>query len=182
MPAHKDVSLKVSAAERVLFGNWSIRQVGAQFPVSKSTVHNWVKQYRESHNLGRRPGSDRRRVSTREEDAALVAEIERDPFQSSVDLIHAVNFLGCPQTARNRLKEVGIHCYHGAVKEILNVEHRRRRLEFAVENIIHCDWKKKIIFSTANDGPRIVYRRGGQCFDPHFVASCARSGHVSVHC
>ena len=178
MPAHKDVSLKFSAMECVLFGNWSIRQVAAQFAVSKSTVHDWVKQYRKSHNLGRRPGSGRRHISTREEDAALVAETERDPFQSSVDLIQAVNFSGCPQTARNRLKEVGIHCHHAAVKEILNVEHRRRCLEFAVKNIIDHDWKKiifsdEVTFSTANDGPHLVYRRGGHC---------ARSGRVSVHC
>ena len=153
------IRVKVSATERVLFGNWSIRQVATQFAVSKSTVHDWVKQYREYHNLGRRPGSGWRRVSTREEGVALVAEIERDPFQSSVDLIHAVNFPGCPQMAQNRLKEVGIHCHHAAVKEILNVEHRRRHLEFAVKNIIDRDWKKKkkfsdeVTFSTANDGP-----------------------------
>ena len=45
--------------------------------------------------------------------------------------------------ARNRLKEVGIHCHHAAVKEILNVEYRRHHLEFAVENIIDCALKKK---------------------------------------
>ena len=67
------------------------------------------------------------------------------------------------------------------------MEQRRRRLEFAVENIIDHDWKKiifsdEVTFSTANDGPRLVYRRGGQHFDPHFVASCACSGRYSVHC
>ena len=52
------------------------------------------------------------------------------------------------------------------MKEILNVEHRRHRLEFAIENIIDRDWEKiifsdEVTFSTANDGPRLVYRRGG---------------------
>ena len=41
--------------------------------------------------------------------------------------------------AQNHLKEVGIHCHHAAMKEILSVEHRRRHLEFAVENIIDRD-------------------------------------------
>ena len=167
MPAHKDVSLKVSAAERVLFGNWSIRQVAAQFAVSKSTVHEWVKQYRESHNLGRRPGSGRRRVSTREEDAALVAEIERDPFQSSVGLIHALS--PC-------CREGNSQC--GAQETLPGICVRKYHLS-RLEKFIFSD---EVTFSTVNDGSHLVYCRGGQRFDPHFVASCARSRRVTVHC
>ncbi|PSN40039.1 hypothetical protein C0J52_22491 [Blattella germanica] len=86
---------------------------------------------REGH---RRPGSGRRRVSTPEQNAALVAEAVRNPFQSISAITTNSQFPGSTRTALRRLKDEKLFARIAAKKELLRDEHKLFRLAFSEEN------------------------------------------------
>ena len=63
-----------------------------------------MQNYRRSGNLGRKSGSGSWKISTPEQDARLMAEVERNPFQTAATLRAVVNLAGHEQTVRNRFK------------------------------------------------------------------------------
>jgi hypothetical protein len=81
----------------------------------------------------------------------------------------------------SRLKEAGLKAQHTAVKGTLSDEHKLYRLAFA-ESSDDRQWERVIFsdesaFSSANDGPGIVYRPRGQRYDHEYVSASTRSGH-----
>ncbi|PSN41334.1 hypothetical protein C0J52_20910 [Blattella germanica] len=84
----------------------------------------------------RRPGSGRRRVSTPEQNAALVAEAVRNPFQSASAIRTNSQFPGSTRTALRRLKDEQLFARIAAKKELLKDEHKLFRLAFAEEKSI----------------------------------------------
>ena len=62
------------------------------------------------------------------QDAALVAEAERNPFFSATDLKAATGFPGQKDTIISRLRAAGLRARHAAVKELLTDEHKLHRL------------------------------------------------------
>jgi hypothetical protein len=134
----------------------------------------------------RRKGTGSWRVSSSAQDAALVAEAESNPFFSAKDLMAATGFPEQRDAVTSRLKEAGLRSRHAAVKELLTEEHKLDRLAFAESNV---DRKWDIIiftdeytFSSANDGPVLVYRPQGERYNPQYMSTCKSSGRVSVHC
>ena len=72
------------------------------------------------------------------------------------------------------------------MKELLTDEHKLYRLAFAESNADR-KWDRVIfsnesIFSSANDGPVLVYRPRGERYNSRYMSTCTRSGRVSVHC
>ena len=72
------------------------------------------------------------------------------------------------------------------MKELLTDEHKLYRLAFAESNVDR-KWDRVIftdesIFTSANDGPVLVYRSQGQRYNPQYMSTCKRSGPLSVHC
>jgi hypothetical protein len=59
-----------------------------------STAREWLQKYRRDGQVGRRKGTGLWRVSSPAEDAALVAEAERNPFFNAMDLKTATGFPG----------------------------------------------------------------------------------------
>jgi len=72
------------------------------------------------------------------------------------------------------------------VKELLTDEHKLYRLAFAESNVDRkCDrviFTDESAFTSANDGPVLVYRPQGQRYNPQYISTCKRSGRVSVNC
>jgi len=62
------------------------------------------------------------RLSGPVQDAALVAEAQRNPFVSARDLKAATGFPGQKTTLISRLKKASLRARHAAVKEILTDE------------------------------------------------------------
>jgi len=125
-------------------------------------------------------------VSSPAQDTALVAEAERNPFFSARDLKAATGFPGQKDTIISRLRAAGLRARHTAVKELLTDEHELYRLAFA-ESSVDCKWDRVIFtdestFTSANDGPVLVYRPQGQHYNPQYMSTCRRSGRVSVNC
>jgi hypothetical protein len=136
--------------------------------------------------VGRRKGTGLWRVSSPAQDAALVAEAERNPFFSSRDLKAATGFPGQKDTIISRLKAAGLRARHAAVKELLTDEHELYLLAFAESNVDR-KWDRVIFtdestFISAIDRPFPVYRRQGQRYNPRHMSTCKRSGRVSVCC
>ncbi|PSN54803.1 hypothetical protein C0J52_02004 [Blattella germanica] len=102
--------------------------------VPVSTAHRWVQLSREGveHH---RPGSGRRRISTPEQNAALVAEAVRNPFQSVSAIRTNSQLPGSTETAQWHLKDEQLFARIAAKKELLKDEHKLFRLAFAEENI-----------------------------------------------
>ena len=113
--------------------------------VPMSTATEWLQKYWRDGQVERRKGTGIRRVSSPAQDAALVAEAERNPFFCARDLKVATGFPGQRNTIISRLKAAGLWAWHAAVKELLNDENKLYRLAFAESNVdrkwdshIHC--------------------------------------------
>ena len=82
-----------SIRERVI----ALVEKGASTAVEKygipvSTAREWLRKYQRDGQVGRRKGIGLWRVSSPAQDAALVAETERNPFFSARDLKAATGF------------------------------------------------------------------------------------------
>jgi len=124
----------------------STSTAGELYGVPKSAARAWLQKYRRDGQVGRRRGTGLWRVSSPAQDAALVAEAQRDPFVSARDLKAATGFSGQKTTLILRLKEAGLRERHALVKEILTDEHKLYRLAFPESNldrkwdrVIFCD-------------------------------------------
>ena len=71
------------------------------------------------------------------------------------------------------------------MKELLIDEHKRYRLAFCESNVggywITVIFSDESAFSSANDGPVLVYRPRGECYNCQYMSTCTHTGRVSVH-
>jgi len=149
---------------------------GELYKVPMSTEREWLWKYRRDQQAGRRKGTRLWRVSSPAQDAALVAEAERNSFFSASDLKAATGFPGQKDTIISRLRAAGLRTRHAAVKELLTDEHKLYRLAFAESNVDH-KWDRVLFtdestFTAANDGPVLAYRPQGQCYKPQYTSTC----------
>ena len=129
--AHHDRSIRERVIALVEKGGLSASAAGEQYGIPKSTAREWLRKYRRDGQVGRRKGTGLWRVSSPAQDAALVAEAERNPFFSARDLKAATGFPGQKDAIISRLKEAGLKARHAAVKELLTDEHKLYRLAIA---------------------------------------------------
>ena len=87
---------------------FSASEAARRFHVSERSARRWVQNYQRSGNFGRKAGSGNWKISTPEQDARLVAEVERNPFHTAATLKAIVNFPGHEQTVRNRLRAANL--------------------------------------------------------------------------
>ena len=77
-----------------------------------STAREWLRKYRRDGQVGRRKGSGLWRVSSPAQNAALVAEAERNPFFSARDLKVATGFPGQKDRIISILRAAGLRARH----------------------------------------------------------------------
>ena len=123
-------------------------------------------------------------ISSPAQDAALVAEAERNPFFSARDLKAATGFPGQKDTIISRLRAAGLRAQHAAVKELLTDKHKLYRLALAESNVDR-KWDTVIFtdestFTSAKDGLALVYRPQRQRYNPQYMSTCKRSGRACV--
>ena len=94
---------------------WTVVQLGfsaseaaRHFNVSERSARRWVQNYHRLGNFGRKAGSGSWKISMPEQDARLVAEVERNPFHTTATLKAVVNFPGHKQTMRNHLRAANL--------------------------------------------------------------------------
>ena len=127
-----------------------------------SIAREWLRKYRKDQQVGRLKGTGLWRVSSPDQDAALVAEVDRNPLLSARDLKAATGFPGQKDTIILRLRAAGLRARHAAVKELLNDGHKLYRLAFGESNVNskldRVIFTDASTFTSANDGPVLVYR------------------------
>ena len=177
---------KESVIRAVIQLCFSASEAARRFHVSERSARRWVQNYRRSGNFGgRKAGSGSWKISTPEQDARLVAEIQRNPFHTSATLKAVVNLPGNEQTVVNRLRAANLRSRPVIPREV-HEEHIEQRSVFAAGNDDQ-DWKKVIFsdeltFSTTKEEPTFVYRPPGTRFDHRYSVIHARSCRVSVSC
>jgi len=113
------------------------------YGVPMSTAREWLRKYGRDEQVGRCKGTGLWRVSSPAQDAALVAEAERNPFFSARDLKAATGFPGQKDTIISRLTAAGLRAEHAALQELLTDEHKLYCLAFAESNV-NCKWDSHI--------------------------------------
>jgi hypothetical protein len=165
-------------------GGLSASTAGEMCSVPKSTARAWLQKYRRDGQVGRHRVTGLWHVSSPAQDAALEAEAQKNPCVNARDLKSATGFPGQNTMLISRLKEAGLGAQHAVVKEFLTDEHKLYCLAFA-ESHLECKWDRVIIadestFSSANDGPVLVYRPRGEHYNSQYMSTCTRTGRVSV--
>lgn len=72
------------------------------------------------------------KVSSNEEDEALLNELEHNPFSTCAEASSASGFPGSRQTAQRRIKESNLKCSAAVKKSLLTDEQKQARVIFAV--------------------------------------------------
>jgi hypothetical protein len=135
MLAHHDRSIRERVIALVEKGGLSASTAGEMYGIPISTAREWLWKYRTDGHVGRRKGTGLWRVSSPAQDAALVAEAERNPFFSARDFKVATGFPGQKDSIIARIKVAGLRARHAAVKKLLTDEHKLYRLAFADSNV-----------------------------------------------
>ena len=177
--AHHDWSICECVIALAEDGVLSASTAGELNGVPKFAARAKLQKYRRDEEVGRCRGTGLWCISSLVEDAALVAKAWRNHFVHARDLKAA--FLGKNTKLHLRLKEAGLRAQH-AVKELLTDEHKLYHLAFAESNVEH-KWDRVIFsdestFSSANDGPVLVYRPRGEHYECQHMSTCKRSGCV----
>jgi hypothetical protein len=184
--AHHDRSIRKRVIALVEKGGLSASTAGELYGISMSIAREGLWKSRRDGQVGRRKGTGLWHISSPAQDAALVAEAERNPFFSARDLKAATGFPGQKDVIILRLKAAGLRAWHAAVNELFTDKHKVYRLAFAESNVDR-KWDRVIFtdvstFSSANDGLVLVYRPQGERYNPQYMSTCKHSGRVSVHC
>ncbi|PSN48472.1 hypothetical protein C0J52_11716 [Blattella germanica] len=155
---------------------FSATEAGHRLGIPRTTAQCWARRYRNFVQVGRRPGSGRSRVSTREQDEAL-----EDSFRSARDLKAASGFPGCPRTVTNRLRTgYNIRRYRAASKISMTKGQAVDRLASAIGCFDGVDWGRVIFsaettISTDYYGRHGVYRERGSRFNQQHIHQRRRS-------
>jgi len=173
--SHHDRSIRKRVIALAEKGGLSASTASELYGVPMSTAREWLQKYRRDGQVGSHKGTGLWRISNPAQDAALVAEAERNPFFSARDLKAATGFPGQKDTIISRLKAAGLRAQHAAVKELLTDEHKLYCLVFAESNVDR-KWDRVIFtdestFTSANDGPGLVYISQGEHYNLHYMSS-----------
>ena len=136
---------KESVIRPVIHLAFSASEAARRFHVSGRTARRCVQNYRRSGIFYRKSENDRWKISTPDQDARLVAEVEGNPFHNAATLKAVVHFSGHEQTVRNRLRAANLISRRAIPREVHKEEHIEELLVFEM-GIGDRDWKKSNFF------------------------------------
>ncbi|GFX62445.1 transposable element Tcb2 transposase [Trichonephila clavipes] len=126
-----------------LEGSQTQAEVAQAIGVSQSVISMIWNRFLETGSTGRRPGQDRRRATTPNEDRYLVLTARRHQNTNATLLQQhirsATGTTVSTQTVRNRLHGVGMYARRTMVCVRLTSRHRCDRREWATE---HVNWRR----------------------------------------
>lgn len=184
---------KLSEPDKILIlskleEGWSIRAVARHYHLAKSTVQRVKSRWEHDETIARQQGSGRRKISTVEEDEALLNHFRENPFDVAREAILATNFPGSRATVHRRIKHSDLRNRSSAKKVLLTEEQKQARIIFCL-NYVHRPrqfWNSVIftdekIFQSRNSGHLRVYRPDNCRFQERYVTSDNRSGRFSIN-
>lgn len=156
----------------------SYRYVAERLGASIGSIHRAVKRFRETNSYSRRRGSGCKRATTARDDRFIRLEVLRDRNSTAVQiqnrLRHSRQVEVSKWTIRRRLHESNLRSRKPATGPLLELRHRRARLDFAYQ---HIDWTfeqwASVLFTDESrfalrspDGRERVWRRPGERYSP----------------
>jgi transposase len=108
------------------------RQIAAHLGISKTGVQAILRNWTQFGTLDRRPGSGRPRISSGEQDEAVINVVRDSPFTNAVEAVGVTNFPGSVRTARRRIKTSDLRNHVAARKTKLTPRHREARVFFTL--------------------------------------------------
>jgi transposase-like protein len=91
---HHDRSIRERVIALAEEGELSASTAGELYSVPKSTARAWLQKYQRDGQVGMRKGTGLWHVSSPAQNAALVAEAQRNPFISARELKAVTGFPG----------------------------------------------------------------------------------------
>lgn len=163
-----------------------IRNIAHIINVNKKTVQNIKHKWETEGNVNRKKPTGRPKISTQEQDNALLRYLEDNPFEVARNAIRLTAFPASRSTASRRIKKSHLKNYAAAKKVILGNEHKQARVIFALNNILRENWNSVVytdekVFQSCFTGNIRVYRPRGKRFNEEFVHNSEKSGRFSVN-
>ncbi|KAJ3615685.1 hypothetical protein MTP99_006731 [Tenebrio molitor] len=167
---------------------WSIRRVAQHYNIAKSTVRRVKQRWQEHGHFARKAGAGRPKVSTAEQDQALLNRLRENPFEPSTQAASVTNFPGSQSTVCRRIQNSELASRSSARKPPLTEQQKQSRIIFGLNymyrepqfwnNVIFTDEKN---FQSRNSGRIRVYRPKNTRFHERYVTPSTRSGRFSVN-
>lgn len=164
------------------------RAVADELNRSPSVIHRLVKRHNETGETKYRHGGIHPRITTRNEDRAIVAETRHNPRVTTTTLKTLIPRPISRRTIVRRLHERGIKSFRPVVKPLLTERHRAARRDFAST---HATWTieqwRKCLFTDesrielhTNTRSERVWRRPGERMAERFVNRSRAFGGGSI--
>lgn len=163
-----------------------VREVARLMNKNKNTIQKLKNRWEVFETIEKEKPPGRPRITTQEEDAALVNYLRDHPFEVARNAIERTHFSGSRPTAFRRIKESPLGNYVAAKKMILKEEHKQARVLFAINNTLRENWDKVVFsdeknFQSTFNGHVRVYRPRGTRFQESYINNSERSGRFSVN-
>ncbi len=127
---------------------WSHSRIAKQLNRGKSSITGFLKRYKERDDYKRKNGSGRKRLTTDEEDKAIIRIAKKRRTVSAKKIKIDLNLNVTEQTLRNRLHEQDFWSHLQLKKPYVSDVNRQKRLEFSRK---HLNWSlsqwKRVIWS-----------------------------------
>ncbi|KAJ8955597.1 hypothetical protein NQ318_001427 [Aromia moschata] len=185
MPRHLSEAQRARAIAK-LEENWSLTEVAAELNVSKSCIFYIKKRWQGEQRLQRTIRQGIGKVSTENEDNALVEFINHNPFETVVKAREETLFPGSLRTTQRHLKQCGFKNCVAAHKMFLTEEHKQRRVQFANEFLQGNEFWNNVLFSDEKTFQSSKYERlhvsrsRNTRFEENYTLSTTNSGRFSV--
>lgn len=126
---------------------WKI--IRRDFNTTDGTIGRILKKHKTSGVITRKPGSGRKRITSATEDRAIILEVKRNPFVSSIEIAKNFSTSVSVSTIRRRIKEGGeFKSYWASRKPYISDRNIQRRLDWC---LAHQNWSidqwRRVIFS-----------------------------------
>lgn len=167
-----------------LDAGWGQQEVSRHFGVCRLTVSRLQTRFRATGDVGDRPRSGRRRVTTRRQDRYIEVQATRSRFITARRIqlniqsaAGAGNQRISTQTVRNRLHDAGLRARRPARRPLLTDVHKAARLQWARghRHWTRAQWRQVLFSDEARfglhhvDGRLRVWRRTGERFAQNCV-------------
>ena len=163
-----------------------IRDVAYIMHTSKNTVIKIKHRWERDGTLEKKKAAGKTRISTEDQDNALIQYLQDNPFQIARVAIEQTNFPGSRITACRRIKNSALKNCVAAKKIKLTDEHKQARIIFSLNNMVQENWNRVVftdekVFQSTFNGHTRVYRPRNTRFDEEYIANYDRSGRFSVN-
>ncbi|GAV01586.1 hypothetical protein RvY_12274 [Ramazzottius varieornatus] len=170
----------------------SNHEISGQLCIPRTSVLNIVRNFKDTGNVGQKPGRGRKRKTSALTDRLIVRKVLRDRRKSASTIEEetkaelAVSI--SEQTVRNRIQEKGLHGRVARKKPLIKPHARKMRLHFCKQygkqpvsfwnNVLWSDESKFNLFGS--DGKVMVWRQPGEEFFSECTVPTVKHGGGSI--